>query len=102
MARKRNPRRILVAELREWRRFLGLLIDFWDVTGKVAEVHSEGGRVMNHTFRERRYEEYRENVPANWAQMARNARGLAAKFEEIAAFCDEQWAEARARLKDSR
>lgn len=97
MARAKNPRRILVAQLRDWKRLIGDLILFWDVTGRVVEVHSKNGRVVNHTWRDRRYDEYRENRVENWTLMAANARGLAEQCMIVARWCEDQAELARER-----
>lgn len=98
--RKKNPRRILLEELRDMKRYLGLLVDFWNVAGRVVEVQREDGRVTGHTFRDRQYDEYRENVPSNWSDLARNARAMAQRWETIAGWAENQAAEAVRRAAD--
>lgn len=89
MARKRNPRRVLLEQLRDMKRRLDRVISGWDVAGTVYEPHTEIRRcnpeyyrgqglpigddglvevkITQGKWRKRLPEEYPENITSEWA-----------------------------------
>lgn len=87
--RKRNPRVVLVEELREQKKAIARLIDFWNQTGKTYCEPAERTD-PNCWWRERRWDEYPENLSRNWENMARNARAMIERYEAIEQFSRRQ------------
>lgn len=92
MARQRNPRRIAVNFLRDFKRDVGRLVNRWDVTGKVYLEPSEREHPSRY-FRARQDHEYPENNPQAWAQLAEDAEELARSAMALSRFARRQRAD---------
>lgn len=78
MARKRNGRVVLAAELRSVKKLIATMLNFWEVSGKVY-VEPQDRDAQSQWWRKRRPEEYPEAKFQNWALMARNAEAMASR-----------------------
>lgn len=89
----RLPRRLVVAQLREVKGYLGLLVDAWDERQTVVE-HTGTSR---YGWRKRTDAEKVENDPQAWTRLSEWARHLAKILTKLADFADEQRIEAEKR-----
>lgn len=61
MARVRNPRTLILGDLKAAREALGVLMNRWKTSGMVSEVYRMDDGRANHRWRDRLPEEYPEN-----------------------------------------
>lgn len=81
--RARNPRRIILDELRLIKRTTSDLISRWSVEGTVYVPHDGGPKFSGH-FRPRERHEYPENQAEAWRNLARYARWMVDRWTQVA------------------
>ena len=84
MPREKNPRRQALAELRQLRVWVTVMITAWDQAGTVHLPPAE--RTSDKWRRPREKHERRENSAAEWDKLALFMRGVQSKATEIEAF----------------
>lgn len=70
MPRAKNPRRAALEDLRAMKRLVSWLIDRWNVPGHVYVEPADRKHGENVWRRDRRPDEYPENDPARWDELA--------------------------------
>lgn len=116
MARKRNPRRVALEQLREMKRRIDRLVSAWNIASTVYEAHVEvkrcdpkhyrhlpigpdglvGVELHQGKWRKREASEYPENQSVEWAVMCHSLDALVADASRLRDMAYEQWATLKA------
>lgn len=102
-----NPRRAVLASLRETKGNISTLVSWWDQRQTVAEheyeqtTEGQPQRIRLLRWRKRTDAEKIENDPAEWRRLATWARKLSGHLANLAAFAEGQARLAEDRRKNS-
>lgn len=88
MARQRNPRRVVLAQMREMNTWLRYMISAWSVRSTVYDPADRPG--LNAWLRPRRVDEYPENQREAWERLAQYMRAISTQAENIEAAARER------------
>lgn len=94
MARKRNPRRLALEELRYLKRELGSLVAQLDIDGNVCEITKDENGRLTGAWRQRRPEEYPENYRKQWEDMEHRLCLLEQRITNLRAYAQVQASQA--------
>jgi hypothetical protein len=90
-----NQRTAVLAHIKALRDALAWTRDQWTVTGRIADPVTEDGSVRNHTWRDRRPDEYPEMSADEWAKLWKYTGDMMQRLQQLRDLAAEQYAVTR-------